>query len=75
MRRCCYPGSAAHVAGGAAVWIVRVDYSGQGTHPMGMEPVAVGVSSDAYHIITPPPTAADPAGAVGAGARPEDIGS
>jgi len=29
----------------------------KGFHPLGMEPVSVGVSSDAEHIITPSPDA------------------
>ena len=44
-----------HVAGGAIIWIVGdLDYfTAKGFHPLGMEPLAVGVSSDAHHIITP----------------------
>ena len=44
-----------HVAGGAAVWIVGdMDYmAARGFDPIGMEPVAVGVSADADHIIRP----------------------
>lgn len=44
-----------HVAGGSLVWIVGdMDYmQSKGFKPLGMEPVAVGVSSDAEHIITP----------------------
>lgn len=44
-----------HVAGGAAVWIVgdRQFMEDRGFEPLGMEPVSVGVSSDADHIITP----------------------
>lgn len=44
-----------HVAGGSVVWIVG-DYehmTGLGFRPLGLEPLAVGVSSDADHIITP----------------------
>lgn len=44
-----------HVSGGAAVWIVG-DYefmTKKGFRPLGMEPVSVGTSSDAEHIITP----------------------
>jgi len=52
-----------HVSGGAALWIVGdLDYMRErGFRPLGMEPVAVGVSADADHIITPSvagPTAA-----------------
>ena len=46
-----------HVAGGAVVWIVGdMEYcKAKGFTPLGMEPLAVGVSSDAHHIITPSP--------------------
>ncbi len=44
-----------HIAGGAVVWIVgaREVLESKGFKPLGMEPVAVGVTSDADHIITP----------------------
>jgi 3-oxoacyl-(acyl-carrier-protein) synthase len=44
-----------HVAGGACVWIVGdLEYGlSKGFKPLGLEPLAVGVSSDADHIITP----------------------
>ena len=44
-----------HVAGGSVVWIVGDhDYmTSRGLTPLGMEPLAVGVTSDADHIITP----------------------
>lgn len=44
-----------HVSGGAIVWIVgdRDFMEAKGFRPLGMEPVSVGVSSDADHIITP----------------------
>lgn len=44
-----------HVAGGACVWIVGdLEYGlSKGWKPLGIEPLAVGVSSDADHIITP----------------------
>jgi 3-oxoacyl-[acyl-carrier-protein] synthase II len=44
-----------HVAGGAVVWIVGdMEYlKARGMKPLGMEPIAAGVSSDAHHIITP----------------------
>jgi 3-oxoacyl-(acyl-carrier-protein) synthase len=44
-----------HVSGGAIIWIVgeRLFMEAQGFRPLGMEPVSVGVSSDAEHIITP----------------------
>ncbi|MEP6963491.1 MAG: beta-ketoacyl synthase N-terminal-like domain-containing protein, partial [Acidobacteriota bacterium] len=46
-----------HVAGGSVVWIVGdMEYmKAKGFRPLGMEPVGVGVSSDAEHIITPSP--------------------
>lgn len=44
-----------HVAGGGCIWIVGdMEYcESLGLKPLGLEPVAVGVSSDADHIITP----------------------
>jgi 3-oxoacyl-(acyl-carrier-protein) synthase len=44
-----------HVAGGAVVWILGdLEYcQAKGFRPLGMEPLSVGVSSDAHHIITP----------------------
>jgi len=44
-----------HVAGGACIWIVGdLEYGlAHGFKPLGLEPLAVGVSSDADHIITP----------------------
>jgi 3-oxoacyl-[acyl-carrier-protein] synthase II len=44
-----------HIAGGSVVWILGdLEYfQAKGLRPLGMEPVAVGVSSDAHHIITP----------------------
>lgn len=52
-----------HVAGGSAVWILGdLDhYAAQGWRPLGMEPLSVGLTADADHIITPSkdgPTAA-----------------
>jgi len=44
-----------HVSGGAAVWIIG-DWdhmTGLGFTPLGMEPLSVGLSNDAHHIITP----------------------
>lgn len=67
-----------HVAGGSAVWIVG-DYehmTARGFRPLGMEPLAVGVSSDADHIITPStegPTAAIEQAFAAAGVRPGEI--
>ena len=44
-----------HVAGGSVVWILGdMEYmKSKGFKPLGMEPLGVGVSSDADHIITP----------------------
>jgi 3-oxoacyl-[acyl-carrier-protein] synthase II len=44
-----------HISGGACIWIVGdADYLiGQGFEPVGLEILAVGLSSDADHIITP----------------------
>ncbi len=67
-----------HVAGGAAIWIVG-DYehmSARGFTPLGLEPLAVGTSADADHIITPSkegPKAAVVQALAAAGAAPGDI--
>ncbi len=69
-----------HVAGGSVVWIVG-DYeymTAQGFHPLGMEPLAVGVSADADHIITPSregPIASMRSAFEQAGAAPAEVGS
>ena len=44
-----------HISGGSVVWIVGdlERLRARGFRPLGMEPVAVGVTSDADHIITP----------------------
>jgi 3-oxoacyl-(acyl-carrier-protein) synthase len=44
-----------HVSGGAAIWIVgELEHmTARGFRPLGLEPIAVGVSADAEHIITP----------------------
>ncbi|HXU46467.1 MAG TPA: beta-ketoacyl synthase N-terminal-like domain-containing protein [Thermoanaerobaculia bacterium] len=69
-----------HVAGGAVVWIVA-DYdhmTARGFKPLGLEPVSVGVSSDADHIITPStegPTLAIREAIEQAGIDPAEIGS
>ncbi len=69
-----------HVSGGAVVWIVgdRDFMEGKGFHPLGMEPVAVGVSSDAGHIITPSrdgPLTAIRSALEGAGVRADELTS
>jgi 3-oxoacyl-(acyl-carrier-protein) synthase len=67
-----------HVAGGSILWIVG-DYeymTARGFKPLGMEPLAVGVSSDADHIITPSaegPTAAIHQAFQFSGVRPDEI--
>jgi 3-oxoacyl-[acyl-carrier-protein] synthase II len=69
-----------HVAGGAAVWIVGdVEHmAARGFTPLGMEPLAVGVTSDADHIITPSaegPSAAVRAALAESGVDPGALGS
>jgi 3-oxoacyl-(acyl-carrier-protein) synthase len=69
-----------HVAGGAAIWIVGdLEYmKARGLQPLGMEPLAVGVSADAHHIITPSadgPRAAMHQALQEAGATPASIGT
>jgi len=69
-----------HVAGGSAIWIVGdLDHmTGLGFRPLGLEPLAVGVSSDAEHLITPSkegPLSAIRQAVAQAGARPEEIGT
>lgn len=67
-----------HVAGGSVVWVIGdLEYmTEKGFKPLGMEPVSVGVSSDADHIITPSvhgPTAAIRQAFEEAEAHPEAI--
>ena len=69
-----------YVAGGSVVWIVGdMEYmQARGFKPLGMEPVGVGVTSDADHIITPSPDG--PRAAMNeamhdAGVGPDDIGT
>lgn len=69
-----------HVSGGAAIWIVgdHQHMSARGFVPLGMEPLAVGTSADADHIITPSkegPKAAVEQALAAAGAVPEEIAS
>lgn len=67
-----------HIAGGSAIWIVG-DYDHmveRGFKPLGLEPLAAGVTSDADHIITPSkegPQAAIRAAIADSGADPADI--
>jgi 3-oxoacyl-(acyl-carrier-protein) synthase len=69
-----------HISGGSAVWIVAdYDYMrSRGFKPLGMEPVSVGLSSDAHHIITPSiegPKAAIHQALANAGFAPDAIGT
>jgi len=69
-----------HVAGGAAIWIVGdLEYlQSRGFKPIGMEPLGVGVSSDADHIITPSaqgPTRAILEALAAAGATSDAVGT
>ncbi len=69
-----------HVSGGSVVWIVGdFDYMrAKGFKPLGMEPLAVGVSSDAHHIITPTregPRAAILQALAEAGTAPDAVGT
>ncbi|MFQ5599823.1 MAG: beta-ketoacyl synthase N-terminal-like domain-containing protein [Candidatus Krumholzibacteriia bacterium] len=69
-----------HVSGGSVIWIVG-DYeymTQRGFRPLGMEPVAVAVTADADHIITPSregPTRAMRSALRTAGVRAGDIGT
>jgi 3-oxoacyl-[acyl-carrier-protein] synthase II len=69
-----------HVSGGSVIWIVgdREFMEARGFRPVGMEPVSVGVSSDADHIITPSregPTDAILQALEEAGVPPEGVGN
>ena len=67
-----------HVSGGSVVWIVgdHEYMTDKGYRPLGLEPLAVGVSSDADHIITPSkegPTTAIQQALKLAHVKPEDV--
>lgn len=69
-----------HIAGGAVLWILGdlEHFTAKGFKPLGMEPLAVGASADADHIITPSkegPTAAIHAALAAAHCTPSDVGS
>jgi 3-oxoacyl-[acyl-carrier-protein] synthase II len=69
-----------HVAGGAVLWILGdlEHFTAKGFKPLGMEPVAVGVTADADHIITPSkegPTQAIREALTAASCAPAEVGS
>ena len=69
-----------HVSGGACLWIIGDwdHFTKLGLKPLGMEPIGVGVSSDAHHIITPSkegPLIAVRDALADAGVKPEQLGS
>ncbi|KFA93418.1 beta-ketoacyl synthase N-terminal-like domain-containing protein [Archangium violaceum] len=69
-----------HVAGGSVVWILGdlEHFTAKGFKPLGMEPLTVGVTADADHIITPSkegPTVAIHEALRKAGVEPSEIGS
>ncbi|MCP3101150.1 beta-ketoacyl synthase [Myxococcus sp. K15C18031901] len=69
-----------HIAGGAVVWVLGdwEYFTSKGFKPLGMEPVAVGVTADADHIITPSkegPTLAIREALAAAQCTPSDLGS
>jgi 3-oxoacyl-(acyl-carrier-protein) synthase len=69
-----------HVSGGAAIWILGdLEYAqSKGFRPLGLEPLTVGMSADADHIITPSkegPRRAMHAALEGANTAPEALGS
>jgi 3-oxoacyl-[acyl-carrier-protein] synthase II len=69
-----------HVSGGSVVWIVgdMAFMQDKGFTPIGMEPVGIGVTSDAHHIVTPSPDGPRAAMALAlsdAGAAPAEIGT
>ena len=69
-----------HISGGSTVWIIG-DYdvlTAKGFQPLGMEPVGIGVTADADHIITPTPegpTAAIQRAFTDAAAEPKELTS
>ncbi|HET6582279.1 MAG TPA: beta-ketoacyl synthase N-terminal-like domain-containing protein [Nannocystaceae bacterium] len=68
-----------HVAGGATIWILGdlEHYTAMGWRPLGLEPVAVGITADADHIITPSKEGAVAAirrALADAGVEAEDVG-
>ncbi len=69
-----------HVAGGAVVWVVGdlEHFVEQGFRPLGAEPLSVGVTADAEHIITPSnegPTEAIRLALEDAGVTPAELGT
>ncbi len=69
-----------HVSGGSVLWIIgdHAFMSERGFEPLGMEPLAVGVTADADHIITPSregPSAAIHKALSDAGVSVDDVAS
>ncbi len=69
-----------HVSGGSVLWILGdlEHFTAKGFKPLGMEPLAVGVTADADHIITPSkegPIAAIHAALSAAHCAPAEVGS
>lgn len=69
-----------HVAGGAVVWVLGdlEHFTAKGFKPLGAEPIAVGVTADAEHIITPStegPTEAIHLAMEAAGVTARDVGT
>lgn len=69
-----------HISGGAVIWILgeMEHFEGLGMEPLGLEPVSVGITSDADHIITPSkegPTEAMRQAFAASGRDPEEMGS
>ncbi len=69
-----------HISGGSVIWIVgdHEHLTRRGFEPLGMEPLGVGVTADADHIITPSvegPTLAIRDAFRDAGVTPGEIGS
>ncbi len=67
-----------HISGGSCVWIIgdMEKMQARGYQPLGMEPVGVGLTSDADHIITPSeegPTASIHSALKAACAEPDSI--
>jgi len=67
-----------HISGGSCIWIIGdlEKMQARGYQPLGMEPVGVGLTSDADHIITPSeegPTASIHSALEAAAVEPESV--